>query len=200
MIRAIAALCVLIGPVRAADPHMTQEERAKVIDLLRKSQDEFLASIDGLTEQQWTYKAAPDRWSIGETAEHIVLAEGLLFASMQKAVASPPNPDWEAQTARKTAFLERVMLDRTHKAQAPEPIQPAGMTRAQVIERYRTARAKTMKFAEETDIPLKELTAVHPFPVFNTLNAYQWLIYIPLHNLRHDMQIAEVKASGGYPK
>ena len=36
--------------------------------------------------------------------------------------------------------------------------------------------------------------------VFGTLNAYQWLIYIPLHNLRHEKQIAEVKATKGYPK
>jgi hypothetical protein len=200
MVRAIAALCILTGPLFAADPHMTKEERAKVIRLLNQSSEEFLSSIDGLTEQQWTFKAAPDRWSIGETAEHIVLAEGALFASMQKALASPPNPDWEAQTENKTAFLERVMLDRSHKAQAPEAIKPVGMTRAQVIERYKAARAKTTKFAEETDLPLKQLTAVHPFPVFNTLNAYQWLIYIPLHNLRHDMQIAEVKASPSYPK
>ena len=75
-----------------------------------------------------------------------------------------------------------------------------GRRGAQVIEKYKAARAKTMKFAEETELPLKEFTTVHPFPVFNTLNAYQWLIYIPLHNLRHDLQIAEVKASPGYPK
>ena len=40
----------------------------------------------------------------------------------------------------------------------------------------------------------------HPFPVFNTPNACDWLIDIPLHNLRHDLQIAEVKAGAGYPK
>lgn len=28
-------------------------------------------------------------------------------------------------------------------------------------------------------------------PVFNMLNAYQWLLYIPLHNVRHNRQIAE---------
>jgi len=47
---------------------------------------------------------------------------------------------------------------------------------------------------------LKEHTVDHPFPVFGTLNAYQWLIYVPLHNMRHDQQIAEVKASPGFPK
>ena len=37
------------------------------------------------------------------------------------------------------------------------------------------------------------------FPVFGTLNAYQWLIYVPLHTLHHGKQIANVKAATGYP-
>jgi hypothetical protein len=36
--------------------------------------------------------------------------------------------------------------------------------------------------------------------VFNTLNAYQWLIYIPLHNFRHNRQIEEVMANPNFPK
>jgi hypothetical protein len=196
----VAIMVGLPAFVRAANPHLTADERAKAIGLLKQSQADFLAAIDGLTEQQWTFKAGPDRWSIGETAEHIVLAERQLFEALKRTLASPPNPDWEAKTARKAAFLERVLTDRSYKAQAPESIRPAGMTRAQVIEGYKTARARTLKFAEETDLPLKELTSEHPLPVFNTLNAYDWLLYIPLHNMRHDLQIAEVKASPGYPK
>ena len=56
-----------------------------------------------------------------------------------------------------------------------------------------------MKFARETNVELKQFTVEHPMQVFNTLNAYQWLIYIPLHTMRHDKQIAEVKATPGYP-
>jgi len=184
----------------AADPHMTPDERAKVIRLLQSSQKEFLSSVEGLTDAQWNYKAGPDRWSVGETAEHILLSEGELFAYVQKALASDPNPDWEAKTAKKTAFLERALVDRSHKAQAPEAIKPRGLSRTEIIARYKQARGNTIKFAEETTAALKEHTAENPFPVFNTLNAYQWLMYIPLHNMRHDQQIAEVQASPGYPK
>ena len=36
----------------------------------------FLASIaDVTTEAQWNYKPAPDRWSVGECAAHIIAAE-----------------------------------------------------------------------------------------------------------------------------
>jgi len=187
--------------LQASDADVTAAERAHAIKLLQDSQKEFLSLVDGLTEEQWNYKSAPDRWSVGETAEHIVLAEGGLFANLKRAMAAPPNPDWETKTRGKTEFIEKVMVDRSHKAQAPEAIVPHGkLSHEEVIQRYKAGRAKTMKFAEENEVALKEHTADHPFPVFGTLNAYQWLIYIPLHNMRHDQQIAEVKASPGFPK
>jgi len=185
----------------ASDAHMTTEDRTKVLHWLEESHQEFLASINGVSEEQWKWKPAPERWSVGETAEHIVLAEALLFETVKKAMSSPPNPDWEEQTKGKTEFIERVMAPRLGKAQAPEPIVPRdGLTLAQVKERFEQERAEIVKFASDINLPLKEYTAEHPFPVFGILNAYQWLIYIPLHTERHDKQIAEVKATAGYPK
>jgi hypothetical protein len=198
---ALLALTVIAVILQASNAAITSAERAHAIQLLQDSQKEFLASVEGLTDEQWNYKPGPDRWSVGETAEHIVLAEGALFSGVDRALASPPNPDWEAKTRGKTEFLEKVMVDRSHKAQAPEAIQPrSNLSREEVIRQYRRARGKTLKFAEETQVALKEHTADHPFPVFGTLTAYQWLIYIPLHNMRHNQQIAEVKASPGFPK
>ena len=187
-------------PLCAADSHMSAEERTKVLNWLDESHKEFFASIDGVTDEQWKWKPAPERWSVGETAEHIVLAEAMLFDFVQKAVTAPPNPAWEEQTKGKTEFIVRVMPSRQGKAQAPEPIVPRqGLTRAQVKQRFEKQRAAILKFATDTQVALKEYTADHPFPVFGTLNAYQWLIYVPLHTIRHDKQIAEVKATPGYP-
>jgi DinB superfamily len=185
----------------AADARMTAEERTKVLHWLDESHQEFLASIDGVSEEQWKWKPAAERWSVGETAEHIVLAEAMLFESVKKAMSSPANPAWEEQTKGKTEFIVQVMAPRLGKAQAPEPIVPRnGLTLAQVKERFEQQRAEIVKFASDTNLTLKEHTVVHPFPVFGTLNAYQWLIYVPLHTERHDKQIAEVKATAGYPK
>lgn len=200
--RSIALLSLIACvPLCAADAHMTPEERMKVLNWLEESHQEFLAAINGLSEEQWKWKPAPDRWSVGETAEHIVLAEAMLFAGVRKAMASPANAEWEIKTKGKTEFIERVMAPRLGKAQAPEPLVPqGGMTAAQAKERFEQQRVEILKFAKDTGAPIKEHTAEHPFPVFGTLNAYQWLIYIPQHTMRHDKQIAEVKSTPGYPK
>lgn len=185
----------------ADDARLTPEERAKAVKYLLDSQQETLEAAAGLSDAQWSFKPAPDKWSVGETVEHIWLAEGLLFDAVEKALAAKPNPEWEAKTKGKTEFLERTLTSRARRAQAPEQIVPEGkLGRAEIIRRYQEARARTLKFAEQTDLPLKAHTLDHPFPVFNTLNAYQWMIYIPLHNLRHNQQIAEIKASPDFPK
>jgi hypothetical protein len=70
-----------------------------------ESSQEFCAAIAGVSDDQWNWKPAPERWSVGETAEHIVLAEALLFGFVRKALSAAPNPVWEEQTKCKTEFL-----------------------------------------------------------------------------------------------
>jgi hypothetical protein len=180
---------------------MSGEERVQVIHWLSASREAFLGAIARVSATQWRWKPSPDRWCIGETAEHVVLAEALMFGAVQGAVADRPNPDWLAQTAGKTDLLVRVMPSSRHgKARAPDPTWPRQqLTRAQVVERFLDERERINRFAAETEHPVKAHTRVHPFPVFGTLNAYQWLVYIPLHTLRHAEQIAAVHALSDCP-
>ncbi|HQR34900.1 MAG TPA: DinB family protein [Blastocatellia bacterium] len=198
----VLSICIFSNSVLAADEgKVSAEERAKVIKLLKDSQAETLAALEKLSDEQLKFKPAPERWSVIEVAEHIMMAEGLLFGAVQRAIATTPNPDWEAKTKGKTEFLEDVLAGRKGKASAPESIVPTGrISRQDLIAKFKEARAKTMKFTEENKLPLKAYTMDHPFPVFGTLNAYQWLIYIPLHNIRHNKQIAEVMADPKFPK
>lgn len=183
----------------AAENPMTAEQRSHVVHMLKESANEYLSSIENVDPRQWKWKPSPDRWSVGETAEHIVQAEVVIYRRMQVAIQSPVNPDWQTKTSGKAELLKRVILDRTQKATAPETTRPQGLSRKEALLRFQKLRAEIISFAQRTDIPLHEHTAEHPFPVVNTLSAYQWLLLVPLHQMRHCQQIAEVKATPGYP-
>jgi hypothetical protein len=175
------------------ETRLSADERAHLIQQLRDSETEFLGLISGLTDAQWTSPQAPDGWSVRQVAEHLVLGEMGMLVKVKEALAGPPHPDWEELDARKARFLGRVLPDRSHKATAPERLQPHhNWTREETIARYQKGRSRTLQFVEELNEPVKDRTAEHPFPVFNTLNAYHWLLYIPLHNVRHNQQIAEI--------
>src|SRR5215471_13932309 len=168
----LLCLAALSLPLRAADPHISTEERTQVLKWLDESHNEFFAAIDGVSDAQWKWKPAPERWSLGEIAEHIVLAEALLFGFVRKAMAAPPNPAWEEQTKGKTELLIRMMSSRRGKAVAPKPIVPhEGLTRAQVKERFERQRIEIVSFVSEPQMALKEHTVVHPFPALGTLSA-----------------------------
>ena len=185
----------------APTPKMSDEDRAKALKWLDESYAQTIAAVEKLSDAQWSFKSAPEKWSVGECVEHIMMAEGLLFGQVEKALAAPVPAEWAEKTKGKTEFIERVMVKRQGKAQAPEAIVPSGkIARAELMTKLKEARAKTRKFAVETQAEMNSHTADHIFPVFNTLSAYQWLVYIPLHNLRHNQQIDEVKAHANFPK
>ncbi|HVN07217.1 MAG TPA: DinB family protein [Bryobacteraceae bacterium] len=175
-----------------ADAGLTAGERARLIQLLRDSEAEFVRLMANLTEAQWTARPAAGRWSVQQIAEHIVVGEKATFTMAMQALAAAPDPEWQEANARKTQFIEQVLPNRRLKAMAPDLLVPQrGWTCAETIARFQQLRAATVKFVEEIDRPLKDRTSPHPFPVFGALNALQWLLYIPLHNMRHNQQIAE---------
>jgi uncharacterized damage-inducible protein DinB len=196
----IVALAVAVGVSAqpAAETGMTPSERTELLELLQKSEQELLQAITGLTDEQWAFKPGPDRWSVGEVVEHIVLADALLFETAIKSLDGRPDPKWEA-TLSKTEVLRKALPNRSRRVDAPAAIRPSQtLTRAALLSRFKEQRSRTVAYAKETDKPLKAHTAGNPF--FGDLNAHQWLLYIPLHHLRHNQQIVEVKASAGFPR
>jgi len=101
------------------NPHISTEERTLILKWLGESHQEFFEAIDRVSDAQWEWKPAAERWSLGETAEHIVLAEALLFGFVRKAMAAPPNLVWEEQTKGKTELLIQVIPSRLAKGVAP---------------------------------------------------------------------------------
>jgi hypothetical protein len=185
--------------VFAADGAMASAERSYLLDLLETSKNGVLASIQGLSDAQWKYKPAPNVWSVQECAEHIILAEDYIFGSVQKVLQTPAVPRPETSTAEHDRKLVAMIQDRSQKATAPEPIVPSAKyaTPADAIREFTARRDKTIAYVKSTNDDLR----VHagPGPV-GTMDAYQVLLLLGSHSVRHTMQIKEVQSNAAYPK
>jgi uncharacterized damage-inducible protein DinB len=180
---------------------LTTEERNKAIDYLKQTQKDFLASIDGVSEAQWKFKAAPDRWSIAETAEHIAVSEQFIWELVTgKIMKSPAAPEKKAEVKGKEEMILTKIPDRSRKAQAPEPLKPTGRfaTRAALAKEFESIRAKEIAYVAETKEDLRSHFEDHP--AVKTMDAWQWLLFNGAHCKRHTAQILEVKADPNYPK
>ncbi len=186
--------------MNATDARITDAEREHVVRLLTDSRVALLALVAPLTDAQWIFKTGPDRWSIREIVEHLGLVEHGLFRRVERALATPVDPAWSASTDGKSEMIERTLGDRGTRREAPEPVVPTGgLGRNAALKAYERRRADTVAFATTTLDPLKAHTGDHHRPAIGTLNAYQWLLYIPLHNLRHVQQIEEITRSPTFP-
>ena len=185
---------------QTAPTTLTPQEREQALKLFQASRDNFLKSISGLSEKQWTFKPAPDRWSVAEVAEHITISETTIFGLVQKTMQSPADPAKREQVKGKDQLILERVPDRSHKAQAPEMLRPTGRwaTEADLVKAFEDARKANMNYVRTTNDDLRDHFFDHP--VFGPMDGYQWLLLIATHSARHTAQIEEVKADPNFPK
>ena len=180
---------------------LSQKEREQGVAELEGSRKAFLDATSGLSEAQWNFKPAPDRWSIAECAEHIGVTETFILNLItEQALKGPAEPEKRALVQGKDNSLMTMVVDRTAKFKAPEAIQPTRRwtTSGEITKNVLESRARTIEFVSTTQEDLRDHFMDHP--VFKTLDTYQWILLTSGHMRRHNAQILEVKADPNFPK
>jgi uncharacterized damage-inducible protein DinB len=192
-------LWFVAAPVFAAEGSMTLAERAYLLEQLETSKKAMLASIQGLSADQWAFKPATTVWSVKECAEHIILAEDYIFGGAQQILQSPAVARPAGANEEMDHKLVAGVQDRSRKATAPEPIVPSGKfaTPEDAAREFTARRDKTIAYVTRTDDALR--VHVGPGPL-GPMDTYQFLLLLASHSARHTAQIREVQGNAGYPK
>jgi hypothetical protein len=200
MKRAIALIIVAAGSLTAADAgKLNDAERAYLIEQLELSKKNFLASINGLSPAQWTFKPAPNVWSAAECAEHIVLAEDFIYNGAQAILKTPAVERPANSNAQYDKGIVARLQDRSQKAIAPEPIVPAGKipTPADAVRVFSEKRDRHIAYIRQTQDDLRAHVGDGPAGPWD---AYQFLLMMSAHSARHTLQIREVEANPSFPR
>jgi DinB superfamily len=202
MLKRSTFLAALVGAVAVSSSliagEVTKADRDTLVAHLKKTEAAFLKSIDGVSDAQWTWKAAPDRWSVAETAEHIAKSEDMLRDMAEGTMKTPATPEVLAKTKGKEEMILKAIPDRSQKFKAPEPLLPKGSfaSKAALIDAFKAARAKTLAIAGGTADLRAYAAAGGPM---GEMDAYQTILFLSAHSERHTKQIEEVKTTTGYP-
>lgn len=203
MRRAALVLSILLCAALAASAQeVSKAERDRLLKYLKQTGNNLKKETRGLSAEQWSFKQAPDRWSVKDCLEHLALTEDLVHQMINdRLMKSPAAPEkFLAASAReKDDWVLKAIPDRSARFQAPEMIRPSGKwaTSAEMWEHFATARKVTIAQAKtQKDLRLHFMD----HPLKKDLDGYQWLLLIAAHTERHTKQIQEVKADPGYPK
>lgn len=175
-------------------------DRSQLIEGLERSAAGFTAAFQGLTAAQFHFKPGPDRWSIAETAEHVIVAEtgsGKLVRG--KLVREEAAPELIEAARDGAAKVDRRLLKRDTPFPAPDFVVPTGRwsTPDEMIAVFDESRQATIVFLKATPLDLTRFVALHP--ALGPLNGEGWLLFLIRHCVRHIDQIEETKAAPGYP-
>jgi len=190
---------LLLTNILAIAQALSPADKEKGEQYLQQTRDGVIAAVKGLSDAQIKFKPAPDRWSVAETLEHIALAEDFLFQNVTNNIMKAPAGAPDRDTAKVDAFVLSAIRDRSHKAQAPEPLRPTTRwTPSETLDHFLESRAKTIASLEST--PDLRAHVVNSPPLNQPMDAYDWLLFIAAHSERHTKQILEVKADPNFPK
>ena len=198
LIAVMALACV--AELAFAQP-LTKDERERGLSELQATRKLFLESVTGLSEAQWSFKPAPEVWSVGEVAEHIAVSEDMIFGLItEKIMKGPAEPDKKAEVRGKDQVILEKVVDRSVKVQAPEMLRPTHRfaTQLALMDHFKESRERTIAYVASTQDELRSHFGDHP--LLKTMDGYQWVLLLSAHSHRHTLQIEEVKANPNFPK
>jgi uncharacterized damage-inducible protein DinB len=179
---------------------MKIEEREFVVGELRASEARLLEVVRGLTEEQWRFREAAERWSIAEVVEHLVVWESFMLAAVRGALEGPAEPEKQAEVKGKDPLVLGLAGSRDKPLKSREAASPTGRWSdvGEMLAEFRVRRAQTIEFAESTQADLRSHFFAHVS--FGDLDCYQWLVAMGQHTLRHVGQIEEIRRDAGFPR
>ena len=176
----------------------TAAERDFAAKPLAESRERLVALVRRLSPTQMAYKPAPERWSIAENLEHVVLVEHRGRGFVENALRQAPDPARHSGYPGSPESLLAMLRDRTHPRRSVEPIQPAGRwPHDQLLNKFEDARKRTCELLAATAADL--YAHFSPHPLFGDLSCFQWLLVLAAHCDRHRAQSEEVMAGEGFP-
>ncbi len=156
--------------------HQAKKEPDSIKKLVQKGHDQLLSQMEGLSEQQATFKASEDDWSVRELLRHAVQAKRGVVRTCQ-SLAQGEAREGSAEPGRVTGELPTL-------AEAGAELDAAQDDMLAFLDGIST----------ETNT---EATFGHPF--FGPLNSREWAAFQRVHDGDHAQQIEQIKASAGFP-
>src|SRR6266849_540785 len=197
---AMIVVLALAGAAAARAQDASQADKDRAVQYLESTKKGVLDATKGLSDAQWNFKIAPERWSVAQVMEHLAAAEDMIRSMTQEQVMkSPAVPLRDAEETKKADDGVLAMVpDRSHKAQAPEPLQPTNRFGSPVAAQKHFVESRAI-----TEEYLKNATGLRAHlgdSPMGKLDGYEYVLLIAAHSERHTKQMVEVKADPNFPK
>jgi len=177
----------------------TEKDREFALKYLVETKEDFVKQLTEVSDAQLNFRSGPNRWTIAEIAEHIIVAEGAIFGLITGPAMKAPAPEGKDNYRSRDVGVILAVTNRSQKFTAPEFIRPNGRwkTRDELVTNFEKTRSQTIEFVKTNKADLRN--SFMDNPLMGMIDSYQWILFATGHSERHLMQLKEVKADAKYP-
>jgi hypothetical protein len=196
----LLATCLLLTATAQETKPWSETDRSYLLENLTRSRDQLIKETQNLTEAQWNFKEAPDRWSIKEVVEHIALWELLFQREISQALSAGLQPELAKAARPDSIYTTFIMETKPHVS--VEYTKPFTFSLPMGLNTGANNMAWLLKMRNESITYLttaKEDLRAH-FLKPGRPNVHQVYINTFGHADRHLRQILNVKGHPSYPK
>jgi hypothetical protein len=171
---------------------MNPTDRQQILRLIAESDAALVGAAAGVSNEDARRRPEPERWSVLECVEHVILGDDAMFARVS-AHSTPGAPPGE----RREELILRGMTNRERKFAAPELARPTGRFSSllEAIEVFRQRRARSTAYVEQYREDPRSRTTQHPG--LEPISCHEMFLALALHPARHALQIREVRLNLG---
>ena len=162
---------------------------------LEKKYGKLLQHLNSLADDVLDFKAGPDKWSIVEVIEHLVMAEENMLAQLTDET-SAATLDPQDRSAKNYHIVIKVMTRDIPVDVPDESMEPRGQfSLAELLDRWDDTRKKTRAYISVIDSEKAgDLVYRHPFA--GPLDMAETLRFIDVHFDNHMRHIDRIIAAG----
>lgn len=184
-----------------------QRQLKAITDSLRSAQTRLRRLSDELSDENWSKRPGPDRWSAAECVEHLNLTSKAYLALLPDAVMRAKKRGGPAQKHyRRDAlgwFMSIMIGPLRHLGTfrivpvktTPKFVPKRGRSRTEILSNFVRLQAELAAVIRSGDrLPLDQVKIVSPFGGRVKYSAYSALVIIARHQHRHIQQAEEASA------
>jgi uncharacterized damage-inducible protein DinB len=168
---------------------------AELHEHLGQVRRDLLDVASTVPDERWQTRPAEDRWSVSEIFEHLYRVErgagSVVAKRIAKARAEGHPPETETSSVLGTLDAFRV----SHlggKLVAPELVTPTENPDRETAQRQLAESRGVLLAAMEQGDGLALGAIKHTHLRFGELDLYQWILFVAVHERRHEAQLREV--------
>lgn len=176
----------------------TEENRKYLLDNLERTKATIIAETKNLKPEQWAFKEAPDKWSIGQVLEHLGLYERIFEQEADIMLSTKPEPELNLTAKPDSVYLNWMDDPNPHKAE--RNAEPLGLMKGEDnLKFFLFGRESIIQFVKGTTYDLK---AHYTFRWGDEKrrSIHALMVVHFGHTDRHLRQIRRIKNDSNFPK